>query len=150
MTRNLYKLWLFLLIISGGIALWFSGTAAIALWKFSRLNVRTSATVLKWEVKDLSSSRFAPQAEYQYEVNGVFYMGKTIFKSFQFLNRYAAENHVKLLELKHWDAWHQASSPALSSLEREFPQQEFLQALLTVGVFAYFYFARSLLPRFIS
>jgi hypothetical protein len=149
-TRKLYQLWITLLVISGGIALWFSGVAASAFWQFFKLNESAPAIVLRWEIKDLSSSCFAPQAEFEYEVEGVGYSGKTIFRSPQFPNRFAAENHIKTLQAQRWRVWYQESTPSVSSLEKEFPRREFLQALLTVGVFAYFYFARSLLPRFIS
>jgi hypothetical protein len=149
-TRKLYQLWIVLLVVSGGIALWFSGIAASAFWQFLKLNASVPANVLAWEIKDISSSKFAPQAEFEYEIGGVTYSGKTIFSSPQFLNRFAAENQIKVLQTQRWRAWYQESSPSVSSLEKEFPRREFLQALLTVGVFAYFYFARSLMPRFIS
>jgi len=148
MTGNLYKLWLVLLVISAGIALWFSEIALIGVWKFTRLNTQAQATVSKWEIRDLSSSRFAVQAEYSYEVEGVAYVGKTIFENKQFLNRFAAASCIKLFEAKHWQAWYRESNPVLSSLEREFPQKQCLHALLTIGVFAYFYFARSMFSRF--
>lgn len=147
MAQNLYKLWLVLLIISGGIALWFSGVVSVELWKFLRLNAHTQATISNWDVRDLSSSRFAIEANYRYEINGVVYSGKTIFEKPQFLNRFAAENHVKQLEAKRWHTWYRESNPTLSSLEREFPQKKCLQALLTLGVFVYFYFVRSMLSR---
>ncbi len=148
MKQNLYKLWAAMLMISGGIALWFSGIAAVDLWKYARLNELTSAEVLSWNVIALSSSRFAVEVDYQYQVNETLYDGKTLFKSPQFLNRFAAENYVKMLESKRWNTWYRESCPTISSLERGFPQKQCLQALLTVGVFAYFYFARSLLLRF--
>jgi hypothetical protein len=147
MTQNLYKLWVVLLIVSVGIALWFSGTALLDLWKFARLNAQAPATVTKWEIRDLSSSRFAVEAEFLYEVNGTLYSGKTVFESHRFLNRFAAENHVKLLQVRSWQTWYRESNPSLSSLEREFPQKQCLQALLTIGVFTYFYFARNLFSR---
>ena len=147
---HMYKLWLVLLIVSGGIALWFSGIALVGLWDFTQLDARTPATVLKWEIQDLSSSRFAIAADYRYEVKGASYNGKTVFENLQFLNRFAAENQVKQIEDKRWEAWYSQCNPFHSSLEREFPQKQCLQALLTVGVFAYFYFARSMLLRFMT
>ena len=74
--------------------------------------------------------------------------GKTLFEHRQFLNQYAAENFGKFVETQRWQVWYKESRPQLSSLEKEFPQKDLLQALLTVGVFAYFYFARSTLAKF--
>lgn len=147
MSRNLYRVWITLLIISGGIAAWFSGSVATKLWKYSRLTNVVPASVLKWEIRDLPSSRFAVEAEYNFEIGQVSYSNKTIFEYPQFLNHYAAENYLKQLRVKEWKAWYRAGNPALSSLEKEFPQKECLQALLTLGVFAYFFFARSLLSK---
>jgi hypothetical protein len=147
MTKNLYHLWWALLLISGGIALWFSGNALLGFWKFIQLDTQTSAQIFQWEIRDLSSSRFAIEASYRYEVQGRTYKGKTMFESPLFLNRYAAENYLKTLEAKGWRTWYKKRSPAFSSLEKEFPQKKCVQALVTVGVFAYFYFARSMFSR---
>lgn len=147
MTRNLHRIWVTLLIVSGGIAMWFSGEAVAKLWKYSRLDSRAPASVLNWEVRDLPSARFAVAAAYSFEIKGFSYEGETVFEYPQFLNRYAAENCLKLLEAQRWQAWYRGDSPSLSSLEKEFPQKQCLQALLTVGVFAYFFFSRSMLSR---
>lgn len=147
MTQNFYKLWVVLLLISGGIALWFSGIAAMGFWTFSRLDAKGSAKILHWEIQQASASCFVIVADYCYEVKGKSYVGKTFFESPRFLNRFTAENYVKAIESKRWDAWYSKTSPHFSSLEKEFPQKQCLQALLTVGVFAYFYFSRSMLSR---
>jgi hypothetical protein len=150
MAKNLYRLWVVLLIVSGGITLWFSGFALVGAWKYVRLNSQTPATVVNWQVQDITSSRFAIEADYSFEVNGATFKGKTIFDNPQFLNRFAAENYIRLLQGKQWKTWYRESNPNITSLEREFPQKNCLQALLTVGVFAYFYFARSMLQKMIS
>ncbi|MBS0604762.1 MAG: hypothetical protein JSS60_06975 [Verrucomicrobia bacterium] len=147
MAQNLFRLWVVLLVISGGIALWFTGVAMAGSWKFIRLNAHTPASITNLQVRDLSSSRFAIEADYRFEVSGNTYTGKTIFENPQFMNRFAAENYVKLLGARRWDTWYREGNPDISSLEREFPQKPCLQALLTVGVFAYFYFARGMLVR---
>jgi hypothetical protein len=147
MGKNLYRLWVVLLVVTGAIALWFSCSAAVASWKFVRLNAMAPAKVLHWEVKSLSSSRFAIAADYQFEVDGAIWSGKTVFEHPQFLNRYAAENQIRQLKSNSWETWYKKGNPEISSLEREFPQKSCLQALLTLGVFSYFYFARNMLTR---
>ncbi len=150
MVQNFYKLWVATLVLTGGIALWFAWGAAQGLWQFVRLDASTPATVAKLEILPLSSSRFAIKARYTYEIKGVSYFGETTFEHPQFLNRYAAENHVKLIGAKRFLAWYREKKPSFSSLEREFPKKNCLQALITVGVFAYFYFGRSMLARMLK
>jgi hypothetical protein len=150
MAQKLFKLWMILLVISGGIALWYSGSTCKELWNYVQLTERAPARILKWETRDLGSSHFGIAAEYLYEVGGISYTGRTLFKKQRFLNRFAAENYLKSLKEKRLWVWHRKSKPSISSLEREFPQKYCLQALLTVGVFAYFYFARSLFSKFAS
>jgi hypothetical protein len=147
MHRNLYRLWVVLVLISGGIALWFSGAAIMGIVKFSLLNAQTSAEIIRWQVCEVNSSRFAVEAHYLFTVGEKSYIGKTKFESPQFLNRYAAENYIATLGSKQWKTWYRQSSPACSSLERQFPQKKCLQSVLTLGVFIYFFFARSLVMR---
>jgi hypothetical protein len=147
MTRNLYRLWLILLMISGAIALWFSGIAAGGIWQFFCLNAQTSVKILNWQVCELTSSRFALEADYQFELNGVTYDGKTIFENPQFLNRFAAENYMRINGSQSWKTWYWTSHPTYNSLEKEFPRKQCLHALLTLGVFVYFLFARRMILR---
>jgi len=149
MTQNFYKLWLILLVISGAIALWFSGIATGGMWKFFYLNAQSPVKILNWQVQELSSSRFALEAEYQFEINHAVYEGKTIFERPQFLNRFAAENYMKINGSKSWVTWYRSGNPACNSLEKEFPRKQCLQALLTLGVFVYFFFARGMVLRLI-
>lgn len=147
MNQNLFRLWLVLLMISGAIALWFTASALHGIVKYSLLNAHTLAQVTHWQVRELGSSRFAIEAEYQFQVNETSYRGKTKFEKPQFLNRFAAENHIAALGPTSWKTWYRERNPSRSSLEREFPQKNCLQALLTLGVFAYFFFARSMVSR---
>ena len=147
LTRNFYRIWLVLLVISGGIALWFSGIALGGAWKYFRLNAFASAQVLHWQTQEISSSRYAIEAEYQFEVAGKAYKGKTIFERPQFLNRFAAENYIAINGSKSWQAWYRKGGPGFSSLEKEFPKKKCLQAVLTLGVFFYFFFARTMVSR---
>ena len=147
MNQNFYKLWLILLVVSGAISIWFSGVAIGGMWKFFYLNAQSQVKILNWQVQELSSSRFALEAEYQFEINNAVYNGKTIFERPQFLNRFAAENYMRMNGSKSWETWYRADNPASNSLEKEFPRKQCLQALLTLGVFVYFFFARGMVLR---
>lgn len=147
MKQNLYRLWVVLMAISGGIALWFFSIAVLGIFKFAVLNTQGLAEVTHWQIRELSSSRFAIEAEYRFTVNEVVYFSKTKFEKPQFLNRFAAENYIATLGPRSLRMWYRDSYPQRSSLEREFPRKHCLQALLTLGVFAYFYFARGMVSK---
>ena len=149
MSRNFYRLWVVLIVISSVIGLWFSGTAAKELWNFFQLNAKTTVKILNWQVREITSSRFAMEAEYQFEIKGETYSGKTIFKKPQFLNRFAAENYMRLHGSKRWETWYRTGNPSCNSLEKQFPQKQCLQALLTLGVFTYFFFVRGMVLRLV-
>jgi hypothetical protein len=147
MRKNFYRLWVALLALSSTIALWFSAIALNNLFNFALLNAETPAQITQWQVREISSSRFAIEADYTFQVHGVPYQGKTKFEDPQFLNRYAAETHIRVMDSKSWKTWYRDSNPTRCNLEKEFPKKSCLQALLTVGVCAYFFLSRNLTLR---
>ena len=148
--QKLYRLWVVLMIVSGGVALGFLGVALASVWKFVSLNENAPAKILHIQVKELSASRFAIEAEYSYQVESIVYTGKTVFENPLFLNRFAAENYRPFLANKLEKVWYMKRNPALSCMEKPFPRKLCLQALMTIGVFLYFYFARGLLLKFLT
>ena len=149
MLQKLYRLWVALLIFSGLMALFFFCVALAQMWRFVSLNEQTTAHIVHAKVKKRSSSRFAIEEEYSYQVGSTTYSGKTIFEKPQFLNRFTAENALLLCSNKQHVVYYMKRNPALSSLENPFPHKRCLQALITLGVFIYFYFARDLLFKFV-
>lgn len=147
MSKNLHRLWLILLAASGLIALWFSTSAVVGLWKFFRLNARAPAQILHWQVQELSSSRFAMEVEYQFKLDGKIYSGKKIIENPQFLNRFAAENYMMINGSKSWWTWYRSKNPSCNSLEKNLPKKKCLQSFLTIGVFIYFILAKKLFMR---
>lgn len=147
LSRNFYRLWVVLLVVSGAIALWFVMMAGSSAWKYVRLTAKAPINAVKWQVKEMTSSRYAMEGDYQFEVDGKKYFGKTILEKPQFLNRFAAENYLAIQGSKSWETWYQKSDPKCNSLERNFPKKKCLQALLTLGVFLYFFFAKTLVMK---
>jgi hypothetical protein len=137
------RLWIVLLIITGLIALWFSTQAITQSWKYIRLNAKAPAQVLKWEVERLSGYQYALAATYSYTVRDQKFTGQTVFSSSPYPNYYAAESDLKLQQGRAFWAWYQKGHPSFSSLYKKFPRKECTNALLTLGVFMYFFFARS-------
>lgn len=145
MEKHLYKLWVALIAISSAVAILFVSIAAKETWKYFSLNSSTSAEILEWNVTEVSSSRYALEANYRYQVGSVFHTCKRSLDSPRFLNRYAAENQIKSWQRKSWRVWYNERDPSHSFLERNFPRKQLFHALLTFGVAAYFYFSRHLL-----
>ncbi len=142
MGKYLHFLWVALVCISLGIALWFSGIAIKKSWQCLRLDSSTPATTVTWKVKKFSASKYALVGEYEYTVKDTVYKGSTVLKSPRFLNPFSAEHERKTYVLKSWKVWYSKSKPSIASLEKRFPQKQVMHALLTLGVFAYFCCAR--------
>ena len=145
MVKRFLRIRLILLIVTGLISLWFFGNALLESWKWMGFTAQSLAEVVKWEVKELSSSHYVLVAHYHYQVDGKQFSGKTQFSSPFYLNYYAAQSGLKAQQAKPVYAWYRKSRPALSTLEKRFPKKEFTYALLTAGVLVYFYFIRTLL-----
>ena len=147
MIKRLLQLRLVLLSITGLIMCWFAFQVLREGWTYVRLDVQAPAQVLRWEVKKLSSSHYALFATYRYRVNDQEFMGQTLFSTPSYPNHYAAEMDLKDRQAKEIYVWHQKRSPAFSSLQKKFPKKELMNAILTLGVLTYFYFARSLIAN---
>ncbi len=136
-----------LLVISGGIALWFLGSAAWDLWTYTRAGSKAEAHIEKWDVEEMGSSAFAISASYYFEAKGKKFQGKTLFKEPRYLNRLSAEGDLKKWEAQRWEAWYDPASPGFSTLQKLFPYKRIWHALLTLGVFLYFLIGSMSLSR---
>ena len=147
MIKRLLQLRIVLLVITGSIACWFISQAVKGSFTYIQLNTQTPAEHLKWEIKMLSASHYKLSANYRYSVDGQEFNGQTTFSSPAYLNYYAAENDLKTKQNNAYTVWFHAKDPTISSLQKRFPKKESTNALLTLGVFIYFYFVRGLLER---
>jgi hypothetical protein len=147
MIKRLLRLWLIFLALTGLISCWFVGQAVKEGWKFVRLNTQVRAHIINWEIKMLSSSHYALLAHYSYSIDDQEFTGQTLFSSPNYLNYYAAANDLKARQGAEFWTWYQKNNPSFSSLQKKFPKKEFTNALLTIGVFIYFYFIRGMLER---
>lgn len=128
-----------LLGLSGCIAAWFITTAGWDLYQYSRLDSVAKAEVRSWKIDRLGTSKFGIIAVYAYEVNGQLYEGRSAFKEPYFLNQPSVESEIKKLDLRPWQVWYRANDPAHSSLKKNFPGMKLFNAVLTLGIFIYFY-----------
>ena len=147
MIKRLLQLRIALLVITGSIACWFILQAARGGFAYIQLNVQVPAEQLKWEIKMISASHYKLSAAYRYLVDGQEFNGQTTFSSPVYLNYYVAENDLKTKQNNGYTVWYHSKNPSISSLQKRFPKKESTNALLTLGVFIYFCFARGPLER---
>jgi hypothetical protein len=140
--KRLLKFWIVLLCIAGAISCWFTALAFAKGWTYVRLDTKAAAQVEKWDIKMISSSHYVLHTTYSYVVEGQKFTGDTLLSSPSYPNKYAAEIDLKARKAQAIHVWYQKKNPDFSSLQRLFPKKELLNALLTLGVFFYFYLAR--------
>jgi len=148
MLKRFLKLRFILLSLTGVIALCFAVQAVRLGVQCVRLDSRTNAESVVWEVVMRSASHYILAARYTYHVNGQEYQGRTECKTPFYFNYYAAVREMKARESEGFFTWYQKSRPSFASLQKQFPKKECIYAVLTFGVFLYFYLARSLLKSF--
>lgn len=124
--------------ITGAIAIWLLGNTVFDLWTYHRLSKYTAAEVKRWRIKEISSSEFALEASYRYEVNGQKWKGKGRLSKPYYLNSLAANKAVQEKSAQRWIVWYIPSKPHVSSLEKNFPYKNLFNALCGLGVVAYF------------
>ena len=141
------KLWLCLMLISSSIAIWFGSMAASSLWKYSFLTHKTSAEVQEFKVIQKKSSQFALEASYRFTHEGKVFEAKTEFHKPYYLNQYAAQSACNVCKAKLWQVYFCPSKPEISSLQKIFPFQECIQALITSIICLYFFFMKGFLRK---
>lgn len=143
---SMQQIWRVLATIAIGIALWFSSIAAYQLFQYFRLGSFAEAEIQRWSIKELSSSRFAVEVFFEFEVNGEKIQGVSLLDSPVYLNPFAAEDAIKAKSKQSFLAWYQASNPKISSLQKEFPFKSLIHAFVTIGVLIYFAFIPKHIP----
>jgi hypothetical protein len=144
---SVQQIWRILAAIAIAIALWFSSIAAYQIFQYLRLGSFAQAEVTRWSIKELSASRFAIEAFFEFEAKGKKYEGKSLLDSPVFLNPFAAEDAIKIREKEAFFAWYQPSNPEVSSLQKDFPLKSLIHALVTLGVLIYFIFIPKHIPH---
>lgn len=148
MLKRFLKLRFILLFLTGLISFYFTIQAVRIGYQYVRLDSQTSAENVTWEVVMRSASHYILAAHYTYHVKGQEYQGKTECKTPFYFNYYAAIREVQSRKNEKFFTWYQKSRPSFSALQKQFPKKECIYALLTFGVFVYFYLVRSLLKSF--
>ncbi|MDN3506111.1 MAG: hypothetical protein P0S96_02665 [Simkaniaceae bacterium] len=129
--------WIFLLGLTGFLALWRGGEAGWMLWQFNRLEMDVPAEQVVYEVIP-KRSKYSIAGIYSYVYKGQEFSGKSVLSGPKHLNRVSAELEIKRMEGMDRTVWLNTQKPSISSLESDFPLREVLYGLCTIGVFVYF------------
>lgn len=107
---------------------------------FSYLSLDSNAKTKKisWFKKENWLGRWFLVAEYCYEVNGKFFLGKYEKKRGQYLNESRANEAIERKKGKQKKIFYSYSSPQISALEKIFPYNVTIRAAISLFVFLYF------------
>lgn len=130
-------LWNFLLILTGGLALWRGAMAGWDLWQYGRLEMDVPVREASFVVVP-KGSKYGLEGSYSYVYQGQEFAGKAFLSGPYYLNRSSAEMEIRRMDGMSWVVWIDAKKPTVSSLERNFPYREIFYAICLFGIFLYF------------
>jgi len=140
MKRYANPVWLTLLLLIGGSALWFSGVAAKQIYVWLKLDQETVAQEVTWAVVPLRFDRFGFEGHYSFTVLGKRFHGKDASPTPPLRNEWAAKERLQTLKDERPIVFYSSSDPQLNALHNHFPLRASLSAGLLVVLFLYFLF----------
>lgn len=132
------KLWLFLLVMVGLSALWYTGIAGYRYYMYSRLDTQTHPASMSWKIAAHSADNYTLVADYQFAADGTTFSGSMDFLDDIFLNELAAEKGIESNKKLPWKVWYYSENPNHSSLQKDFPFKQYIYALILWGIWLYF------------
>lgn len=136
------KIWTLLLALSGTVALWYTGQAALHLYRYNSLSGEGEAHIEQWGVRKDGASKFALVSNYYYIIDDKAYKGTTAFTQPYYLNLPSAEQEIQKINCQTMPVWFNPSKPQISSLHKEFPTKNCFNSVITLSIFIYFYFLK--------
>lgn len=130
-----------LMLLAGGMFLYFSSSFFWELWKTFPLQGRAEAKIVKWEVEE-REGKYALTAHYLYEVQGKIWKSRATLSGPFYESEWAAIAALKEKARAPWRAWYEPRNPSHSALEKSFPLGGLVKTLICAAVFLYFYFLR--------
>ena len=132
------KLSVSLIVISSIAACWFSFFAIKDLWVYGKLNAVAEGKVLSWDVVKIKEDQYLLKTNFRFVCKNSLIEGVTVFEKPVYLNEIAAEQAKKSLRLDQWKVWYDSSDPQICSMQKKFPFQRCIQAILSLVVLGYF------------
>ncbi len=131
-------IWLGVITLIIALFIWFATQAGVALFTYSRLQVRVPIKIEKWEVKNLGSDRFVVWGNYSYLYDNKMYEGGEPFSP-PFLNPWTAEKEVEKYSHQHWELWLDPKKPERRALEKRIPYKKVISSSILILLALYFY-----------
>lgn len=135
MHRNPF--WIAFLSLIGLCAMGYTLYAGMQLYHYIRLADRLIPQQVEWSIAKLGEDAFAPEARYQFSLEGKTYQGQTIWHT-RYLNAWAANEAAEKLKQHTLPVWFDASSPQVSTMDRHFPLKATLYLIMLWGLLLYF------------
>ncbi len=127
---------LFLLGICA-VALHLTVKLGVDFYRYLLFNERVQVQILEWEILPLEG-RFALKADYRLQNQGKSWRGSSILPPPYYLNELAALDALQKKAKEKSFAWINSKDPNISSLEKDFPINILIRALICYGVLIYF------------
>lgn len=122
---------------SGVVAFFFWFLAAVQLVHIIPLKAQAPAEILRWEVEEVKSDRYALKAIYSYRFQEKIYEGVTRLGPV-YMNEISAISGIREAAKERWSAWVNPRRPESSSLEKIFPTGLIVRASVATLVSVYF------------
>lgn len=130
MQRNPFWIFFISVILLGTLG--YTTYTLIKVWQYQRLDQQTQAQNIQWSIIPESDEAFIPFAHYSFVIDGKNYEGQTRWQE-AYLNQWAAQEAIARLQQTPPRVWFDASTPEISSLQKNFPfKASFYTALLWV------------------
>ncbi len=141
LTHNI--VWYFLIGLSCVVTILFFSKTAFQLSNYTKLNKKTVAKVISWEINEMKDGTYVIGAAYHYFVKDKKFEGKSLFKSKKFVNYYTALDELTKISKNDLKIWYSSKNMSLSDLERPFPVKNLIYTCLTSSICLYFLFLKN-------
>lgn len=127
--------WFLLLALVSVCALYYTGYAAIQLYRYSLLQTRVEIKDIRWSIRAFDIDALSPQSDYHFDYEDKIYSGQTVWSE-RYLNQWAATEAIHHMHPK--TVWINPSDPAQSTMEKLFPLKTTTYMVLLWAILAYF------------
>ncbi|MCH9630063.1 MAG: hypothetical protein S4CHLAM37_00550 [Chlamydiia bacterium] len=143
------NLWLLFFGVTCAVSLWFLALFSIKMYPYIMLSQVTNARVSEFHAKPLSENKYAVEAKFSFKAAGKDYEESYTFVKPIFLNKFAAENHVKNFwkEQSDWLVYYKKGNPSYCSLQKIFPFKYLFNFGITFCIMFYFMWLRNYVAR---
>ena len=115
LTRVKKNTWKGVFLLTALITSFLGGKFLDSYYTYYSLSERASARVLEWEIEEITKSKYAIAAVYEFEAQDKVMMGRTLFTRPYFPNYYSAEINLEEWQSYGWDVWYQVKHPKKST-----------------------------------